>query len=163
MNRHIAAFDASYQTHCTLHPITFFDVLMETMNRLREHDPRIKAIYQEVLGVGTGHRRYNQNKDINLAVLVCLLAINEKTYSKIKNENCSPSHSTIATICFVLGLDGETMDKWFRFAGDKPPCYHLRELYKYFLTLPHGEERTLAFCNQLLEHYGYGKKHWLGI
>ncbi len=163
MNRHFAAFDASYQTHCALHPITFFDVLMETMNRLRECDPRIKAIYQEVSEVGTGHRRYNQNKDINLAVLVYLRVIDEKTYSKIKNGNSRPSHSTIAAYCFVFGLDGETMERWFRFAGDNPPCVHLRELYKFFLILPPGEERALTFCNQMLEHYGYGKKHWLGV
>lgn len=162
LNWHIANFKTIYHRRCVLCQDTFFSVLTEIINNLRENDPRIQQICNEVLFAGTGHRQYNKDKDVNLAILVHLDAIKEKTYSKIKNGKCRPSIRTIVTICIVLCLDVEAMRRLLALAERSLSNSRLHQAYVYMVEKFSDDQKNVDYCNQFLTALDYGEKHHLG-
>jgi len=92
---------------------SFFEILIDIMDdRVRNEHLSIK----EAMIQFTNNNHY-QNKDMNLAILEELGAIEPSTYTRIKNPDYTIKLQTAISICIVLCLDVSTSERLLNSAG----------------------------------------------
>ena len=92
---------------------SLFEMLTDIMDeRVCNEHPSIK----EAMIQFTNNNHY-QNKDMNLAILEELGAIEPSTYTRIKNNDYTIKLQTAISICIVLCLDVNTSERLLNSAG----------------------------------------------
>ena len=92
---------------------SFFEMLTDIMDdRVRNEHLSIKEAMIQFM-----NNNHYQNKDINLAILEELGAIEPSTYTRIKNPEYTIKLQTAISICIVLCLDVNTSERLLNSAG----------------------------------------------